>query len=70
MPSSPQYVYIPNLVGRQMLRMPVSSNVPDYDESTQSTSPPKQRSTSSMAVPRVASRSPSVASVASVEQPE
>lgn len=72
--SSPatQYVYIPNLVGRQMLRVPIedieaeniisfSSTVSQSSESTMETAPSHIRDSS---------RSPSISSASSIEETE
>jgi hypothetical protein len=57
--SSPttQYVYIPNLVGRQMLRIPL-----EVDEITSSTAQPVKHTST-----RASSPSPSVSSVSESE---
>lgn len=72
--SSPatQYVYIPNLVGRQMLRVPIedieaeniitfSSTVSQSSNETMETAPSHMRDSS---------RSPSISSASSVEETE
>lgn len=72
MSSDLQYVYIPNLVGRQMLRIPVMANDDgDHDEQPQpqntTTAPKLSLTTSSASSSREASPSPSV-SVESVDE--
>ena len=66
---APQYVYIPNLVGRQMLRVPLEdvevedmvSYTPTSSQTTSTTSP------SPPPFNRTVSRSPSISSVESTE---
>ncbi|KAL1591371.1 hypothetical protein SLS60_011984 [Paraconiothyrium brasiliense] len=73
---SPQtdYVYIPNLIGGQMLRIPVFSVEDDYEEEQLAIPSPSDLTvdTSALAIPtRDTSRAPSVDSaVESVEEAE
>ncbi|KAF2829311.1 hypothetical protein CC86DRAFT_368342 [Ophiobolus disseminans] len=59
--SSPatQYVYIPNLVGRQMLRIPID----EVEAEGQISITPVSKTTSKPTYARTSSRSPSVSSV-------
>ncbi|UPX18788.1 uncharacterized protein EKO05_0009080 [Ascochyta rabiei] len=67
-----QYVYIPNLVGRQMLRIPLEQV--EAEEITSFSSSVSQSSNDSIETApthiRDSSRSPSISSVSSVDETE
>ncbi|KAJ8109948.1 hypothetical protein OPT61_g7079 [Boeremia exigua] len=72
--SSPatQYVYIPNLVGRQMLRVPIEDieveNIITFSSAVSQTSNDTMRTAPTLV--RGSSRSPSISSASSVEETE
>ncbi|KAJ4310014.1 hypothetical protein N0V94_008650 [Neodidymelliopsis sp. IMI 364377] len=72
--SSPatQYVYIPNLVGRQMLRIPLEEVEAEEIISFSSTISQSSNETSESTPSHIrdSSRSPSISSVSSVEETE
>lgn len=67
--SSPitQYVYIPNLVGRQMLRIPIDEVEAEGQISVTTTAHSTQSATSSPSYARDSSPSPSFSSVEETE---
>ncbi len=71
MSSTQQYVYIPNLVGRQMLRIPVedveTSNTPSTTGAPQLTINTTTAISAASAYPRDASPAPSMESVSEAE---